>query len=117
MSGRRFDVLVIGSGFAGSLMAMIARRLDLSTALVERGKHPRFIIGESTTPLANLLLEQIASKYDFPGVLPLCKWGSWQGQTPNLACGLKRGFTFYHHQRGAPFAPDPDRKRQLLVGA
>jgi FADH2 O2-dependent halogenase len=114
---RRFQVLVIGSGFAGSLVAMVARRLGLSTALVERGRHPRFAIGESSTPLANLLLEQIACEYDLPGVAPLCKWGTWQKATPRLACGLKRGFTFYHHQLGRPFEPDPERGRQLLVGA
>jgi choline dehydrogenase-like flavoprotein len=55
-----FDIAVIGSGFAGSLIAMIARRLGRSVILIERGKHPRFTIGESSTPLANLLLEEIA---------------------------------------------------------
>jgi FADH2 O2-dependent halogenase len=114
---KRFQVLVVGSGFSGSLMAMIARRLGFSTALIERQRHPRFAIGESSTPLANLLLEQIASDYDLPGVTPLCKWGTWQKSTPHLACGLKRGFTFYHHQLGQPFEPDPERHRQLLVGA
>jgi FADH2 O2-dependent halogenase len=112
-----FQVLVVGSGFAGSLMAMITRRLGFSTALIERGRHPRFAIGESSTPLANLLLEQIAEKYALPGIAPLCKWGTWQKSTPQLACGLKRGFTFYHHEFGRPFEPDPDRRRQLLVGA
>src|SRR5690242_18346468 len=98
MSGEGFEIIVIGSGFAGSIMAMIARRLGLSTALLERGKHPRFVIGESTTPLTNLLLEELARNYDLPRVLPLCKWGSWQRHATQLACGLKRGFTFYHHQ-------------------
>jgi FADH2 O2-dependent halogenase len=117
MSARHFQVVVVGSGFAGSLTAMIARRLGLSTALIERGRHPRFVIGESSTPLANLLLEEIAEDYDLPSVRPLCKWGTWQKQTPQIACGLKRGFTFYHHEFDRPFAPDPDRRRQLLVGA
>src|SRR5947207_2126217 len=113
-----FQVLVIGSGFAGSLMAMIAHRLGLSTGLIERGKHPRFVIGESTTPLTNLLLEEIATEYDLPGVRPLCKWGTWQKQTPQLACGLKRGFTFYHHRFDQPFASGPEGlEQQLLVGA
>ena len=96
---------------------MIAHRLGLSTALVERGRHPRFVIGESTTPLTNLLLEALANDYDLPFLLPLCKWGTWQEKTPHLACGLKRGFTFYHHELDQPFRPDPDRQRQLLVGA
>ena len=117
MNPLRFQVVIVGSGFAGSLMAMIARRLGLSVALVERGRHPRFAIGESSTPLANLLLEEIADEFDLPCVRPLSKWGTWQQQTPQLPCGLKRGFTFYQHQLDQPFQPDPDRHRQLLVGA
>ena len=117
MSQSHFRIAVIGSGFAGSLTAMVAQQLGLSTVLIERGRHPRFAIGESSTPLANLLLEEIADEYNLPGVRPLSKWGTWQQQLPNLACGLKRGFTFYHHEFGRAFAPDPQRERQLLVGA
>ncbi len=117
MSREHFQVVVVGSGFGGSLIAMMARRLGFSTALIERGRHPRFAIGESSTPLANLLLEEIAVEYDLPFLRPLCKWGSWQEKNPRLACGLKRGFTFYHHQLGRPFQPDPGRRRQLMVGA
>lgn len=117
MSGHRFQIVIVGAGFAGSLMAMVSRRLGFATALIERGKHPRFVIGESTTPLTNLLLEEIAADYDLPGVRPLCKWGTWQRQTPQLACGLKRGFTFYHHQFDQPFTRDPEGRQQLLVGA
>jgi tetracycline 7-halogenase / FADH2 O2-dependent halogenase len=112
-----FQVVVIGSGFGGSLVAMMARRLGFSTALIERGRHPRFAIGESSTPLANLLLEEIADEYDLAFLRPLCKWGSWQEKNPHLACGLKRGFTFYYHQLGRPFQPDAARRCQLMVGA
>src|SRR6266436_952974 len=96
---------------------MIARRLGRSVILLERGRHPRFVIGESSTPLANLLLEEISDEYELPFVRPLCKWGTWQKQLPQLPCGLKRGFTFYHHQFGALFGKDAERQRQLLVGA
>src|SRR2546427_6345577 len=112
-----FDVAVVGSGFGGSLTAMIARRLWRSVILLERGRHPRFAIGESSTPLANLLLEELARRYDLPRLLPLAKWGSWQRTYPHIACGLKRGFTFYHHRFGQPFAGDPERRDQLLVAA
>ena len=113
----RSQVLVIGSGFAGSLMAMVARRLGFKTGLIERGKHPRFVIGESTTPLTNLILEELAKEYDLTGVRPLCKWGTWQKHAPHLACGLKRGFTFYHHQFDRPFGKESAGRNQLLVGA
>jgi FADH2 O2-dependent halogenase len=114
---RHFHVAVIGSGFGGTLTAMISHRLGFPTLLIERGRHPRFAIGESSTPLANLLLEELAEEYGLEFVRPLCKWGAWQKQLPQVACGIKRGFTFYRHDPGQPFAPDPERERQLLVGA
>src|SRR5262245_60546691 len=114
---REFDIAIVGSGFAGPLLAMIARRLGRSVVLLERFKHPRFAIGESSTPLANLLLEELAIRYDLPHLLPLSKWGSWQRSYPEIACGLKRGFTFYHHTFDRRFSADADRRNQLLVAA
>jgi FADH2 O2-dependent halogenase len=113
----RYDIAVIGSGFAGSLFAMIARQLGHSVVLIERGKHPRVVIGESSTPLTNLLLEELAARYDLPQLAPLAKWGSWQRTYPNVACGLKRGFTFYHHDLNLPTTDPSSRENQLLVAA
>jgi len=89
------DLVIVGSGFGGSVMAMVARRLGLSVVLLEQGRHPRMAIGESTTPLSNLLLERISATYDLPRLAPLAKWGSWQLAYPQIACGLKRGFSFF----------------------
>jgi FADH2 O2-dependent halogenase len=111
------DVAIVGSGFAGSLVALALRRRGQRVVLVERGRHPRFVIGESSTPLANLLLEEIADKYDLPQVRPFSKWGTWQRSRPDVAGGLKRGFTFYFHRPGEPFADDPLHARQLMVAA
>lgn len=112
-----YDLAIVGSGFAGSLLAMIARRLGRSVILLEKGRHPRFVIGESTTPLTNLLLEELAHRYDLPRLLPFSKWGSWQREYANVACGLKRGFTFYHHTFGQPFTAHPGHDNELLVAA
>jgi FADH2 O2-dependent halogenase len=112
-----FDIAIVGSGFGGSLLAMIARRLGRSVVMIERGKHPRFAIGESSTPLANLLLEELARRYDLPEVATLTKWGTWQKNHPEIACGLKRGFTFYHHKLGQPWSAKDDRSNELLVAA
>jgi len=114
---RVYDMAVAGSGLAGTLIAMIAKRLGHSVILLEKGKHPRFTIGESSTPLANLLLEDLTDRYDLPAVKPLAKWGSWQKAYPEIGCGLKRGFTFYHHCLGIADAPNPERLNQLLVAA
>ena len=112
-----YDLAIVGSGFSGSLLAMIGRRLGLSVVMVEKGKHPRIVIGESSTPLTNLLLEEISDRYDLPFVRPFSKWGSWQRTHPEVACGLKRGFTFYHHDLARPAFDPSDRTRQLLVAA
>ncbi len=95
---RDFDVAIVGAGFGGSLMAMIAHQLGLSVVLLEQGRHPRMAIGESTTPLSNLLLERLSATYDLPRIAPLAKWGTWQRAYPQIACGLKRGFTFFHRE-------------------
>ncbi len=92
----RVDLAIVGAGFGGSLMAMIAHQLGLSVVLLEQGRHPRMVIGESTTPLSNLLLERLSATYDLPRIAPLAKWGSWQRAYPQIACGLKRGFSFFH---------------------
>ena len=94
------DLVIAGAGFGGSLMAMIAHQLGLSVVLLEQGTHPRMAIGESTTPLSNLLLERLCKTYDLPRVAPLVKWGSWQRTYPQVACGLKRGFSFFHQSGG-----------------
>ncbi len=112
-----YDIAVIGSGFGGTLLAMIARRIGLRVILLEKGKHPRFAIGESTSPLMNLLIEQLAHRYDLSRLLPLTTYGAWQAAYPDVVCGLKRGFTYYHHQAGRPFCPDPARGNQLIVAA
>ena len=111
------DVAVIGSGFAGSLTALALLRRGRRVVLVERGRHPRFAIGESSTPLANLLIEELSDRYDVPRIRVFSKWGSWQKARPEVACGLKRGFSFFFHEPGAAFGDDADHRRQLLVAA
>ncbi len=112
-----YDLAVIGSGFGGTLLAMCAQRAGRSVVLLERAAHPRFAMGESSTPLANLLLEELAQRYGLPRVAALAKWGTWQREHPKVACGLKRGFTFLHHTLDKPFAADAERRDQLLVAA
>ena len=111
------DVAIIGSGFAGSILALVLRQRGRRVALIDRGTHPRFAIGESSTPLAGLLLEELADRYELPRLRPFSKWGTWQAQYPEVACGLKRGFSFFQHRAGEPFIDDHSHAQQLLVAA
>src|SRR5689334_14043166 len=117
VSRRDADVVVVGAGFAGALTAMALRQRGRSVLLVERGRHPRFAIGESSTPLANLLIEELADRYALPRLRPLSKWGTWRRTYPDIACGLKRGFSFFHHEIGRPFRDSIAHDHQLLVAA
>src|SRR5688572_7259813 len=96
---------------------MIAARLGHRVMLLERGRHPRFAIGESASPLAGVLIEQLADRYDLPRLRPLSAFGTWQRAYPDVVCGLKRGFTYFKHEDGRPYRSAPDRSNQLLVAA
>ena len=113
----RCEVAVIGSGFAGSLMARVLAVLGYDVALIERGDHPRFAIGESSTPLANLSLERLAVRYGLADCYRLAAHGRWLEHYPELRRGLKRGFTFYRHHPGE--SPEDPRlaAERLLVAA
>jgi tetracycline 7-halogenase / FADH2 O2-dependent halogenase len=111
------DLAIVGSGFGGSILAMVARRIGLRVALLERGRHPRFAIGESSSPLAGILIEQLADRYDLPRLKPLAAFGAWQRAYPDVVCGLKRGFTYFKQEEGRRFAAAADRANELLVAA
>ncbi len=110
-------VAVVGSGFAGSLLARVLAVQGHDVVLLERGTHPRFAIGESSTPLANLTLERLARRYGLDDCYQLAAHGRWVARFPELRRGLKRGFTFYRHHAGRPFARDGTRTERLLVAA
>ena len=114
---RSCEVAVVGSGFAGSLLARVLAVLGYDVMLIERGTHPRFAIGESTTPLANLSLERLAVRYGLSDCYQLATHGRWLTHFPELRRGLKRGFTYYRHHPGERFADRGAESERLLVAA
>ncbi|MGB0715292.1 MAG: NAD(P)/FAD-dependent oxidoreductase, partial [Phycisphaerae bacterium] len=111
------DALIIGGGFSGSLLAMILARRGLRVTLIERGSHPRFAIGESSTPTGSMALRRIADTYDLPMLHPFTSYGDWIIRHPNIACGSKRGFSYFFHTPDTPFEPRADHANELLVAA
>ncbi|MEP7001128.1 MAG: FAD-dependent oxidoreductase, partial [bacterium] len=111
------EVVIVGSGFAGSLLARVLAVLGYDVALLERGTHPRFAIGESSTPLANLSLERLGIRYGLADCYRLATHGRWLAHFPELQRGLKRGFTYYRHHPGEAFANRGLESERLLVAA
>lgn len=54
----RYDVAVIGAGPAGTVTAALLRASGLDVAIFERGRFPRFSIGESLLPVCNDVLRE-----------------------------------------------------------
>jgi FADH2 O2-dependent halogenase len=111
------EVAIVGSGFAGSVLARVLAALGYDVVLLERGTHPRFAIGESSTPLANLSLERIGVRYGLADCYQLATHGRWLENFPKLRRGLKRGFTFYRHHPDQAFANRGLDSERLLVAA
>jgi FADH2 O2-dependent halogenase len=116
-SSDQYDILVAGAGFAGSLTALILNNLGFKVCLLEKGQHPRFTIGESSTPVADMILRNLASKYNLPWLHDFSRYGSWQQSHPEIVCGIKRGFSFFKHFPGKDFVTDESHKNELLVAA
>lgn len=113
----QYDYLVVGAGFAGSITALCLNSAGYSVCLVEKDTHPRFSIGESSTPVADMILRDLADRYDLPSLKQLSRYGTWQAHFPNVTCGIKRGFSYYKHEAHTPFNSDNDHSRELLVAA
>jgi len=102
------DLAILGAGLGGSITALVAKQMGLNPILIERGKHPRFAIGESATPQADIALANIAKTYNLDRLAPITRYGSWKETYPTLICGPKRGFTYINH---------PHIEDELLVAA
>lgn len=117
MKPKTYDTLIVGSGFAGSLLALMLTQRGQEVLVVEKGQHPRFAIGESSTPVADLLLRRIAERYQLPWLRDFTRYGTWKATHPEISCGLKRGFSFYPHRPGEVYHSDEVHSQELLVAA
>jgi FADH2 O2-dependent halogenase len=99
-----YDVAILGSGMAGSILAAILARQGANVLLLDGGQHPRFSIGESTIPYTLLTLRTLAERFDVPEIAALA---SFTDTTKALGprFGIKRHFGFMLHHEGAPQNP------------
>ena len=94
------DVVILGSGLAGSVTALCLARQGLRVMMLEKGTHPRFALGESTTTPSSLWLKVLAERFNAP---ELHNIASGEGARRHVAptSGVKTNFGFLYHQKGA----------------
>jgi tetracycline 7-halogenase / FADH2 O2-dependent halogenase len=95
-----YDVVVVGSGIAGSTTAMVLSRAGLDVLVVEHKNHPRFAIGESTIPTTSLLLYYLARTYDIPEFKDIAHYLGLRMN--DLVAWPKQGFWYGLHAEGKP---------------
>lgn len=95
-----FDVIILGSGLAGSILATILARHHLQVLMIDKEVHPRFAIGEAMIPDTDLMMKILSYQYSVPEIEYL---SSFQNICKNISpssCGIKRSFSFIYHQEG-----------------
>ena len=94
------DVVILGSGLAGSVTALCLVRQGLRVMILEKGSHPRFALGESTTTPSSLWLKVLAERFNAP---ELHNIATAEGIRRHVAptSGVKSNFGFLYHEKGA----------------
>lgn len=99
-----YDVAVIGSGVAGSILSACLARNNAKVVLIDADTHPKFTIGESTIPFTSMMMRLIAERYSVPEIKHLA---TFEGVYANVTtqCGVKRNFGFLYHHEGERQSP------------
>lgn len=107
-----YDVAVLGSGLAGSMLAAVLARNGVSVLLLDASTHPRFAVGESTIPYTSAMMRIIADRYNVPEIKPLGTFAGIQRHISH-ASGAKENFGFVYHREGV--RQNPEEINQLKI--
>ena len=64
--GIKTDVVIIGSNLSGSMLASILAKNGVGVTIVDPKTHPKFTIGEATTPDSSCRFRIVGEKYGIP---------------------------------------------------
>lgn len=93
-------------------------RCGFQVTLIDASRHPRFAIGESSTPIADQLLRLIGQRYRLDDLVAMSSYGRWRDAMPADACGKKRGFSYFDHRSPKRATRETHRgEKSLLVAA
>ena len=102
--GNSYDVVIMGTGLAGSIFGAIIARAGHRVLLVDSGTHPRFAVGESTVGYTLVHMRLIAHRYGIPEIAHLGSLDETLKATGSSS-GVKRHFGFMIHRDGEEPSP------------
>lgn len=91
-----YDVIIMGSGIAGTVMAAILAKENYKVLILEKRSHPRFAIGEALLPQSALLFKLISERYGIPEIGYLSRLEDINEHI-SKKCGKKRSLGFVYH--------------------
>jgi len=107
----RYDVIISGSGIAGTSFGCILAKHGLKVLIVELGKHPRFALGEALLPQSAIWPFILGKTFGIPEIEHLSHADRIVDHiTPQ--CGIKHSIGFAYHERGQ--AMQGDQCHQLI---
>jgi tetracycline 7-halogenase / FADH2 O2-dependent halogenase len=118
MNNYYFDVVILGTGFSGSILGAILARHGYKVLLIDEKEHPKFAIGEATIPQTTMMMRAIADRYNVPEIGD-CSTFEGMHQYVTSHCGIKTNFGFVYQKPGLPQNPQEVTQNiipHLLVG-
>ncbi|WP_181763933.1 NAD(P)/FAD-dependent oxidoreductase [Streptomyces albidus (ex Kaewkla and Franco 2022)] len=106
-TGRRYDVLVLGSGLPASVLAAVLARAGVEVGIVAEGTHPRFAAGETAVPYASTLFRALGLRYGLPELVALDGFESTYEEV-SRSVGKSPGLGFVHHSADGEGSADGD---------
>lgn len=95
------DVIVVGAGLAGSITSLILAKLGYKTLMIDKGSHPRFSLGESSTYITAELFRYLGVKYDIPQLMNIAYYEDISLNHQSITVGSKKYFQYMWHDKDA----------------
>ncbi len=111
----KYDVVVIGSGMAGSVAALLLSKLGYKTLMVEKEKHPRFALGESSTPVMSKKVRNLGQVFGVPELIELSSYDHLMASKSPFLCGPKELFHYFIHQPNQTQAKIGEEYPEIVV--
>ncbi|WP_435104736.1 NAD(P)/FAD-dependent oxidoreductase [Arhodomonas sp. AD133] len=101
---QRFDIAILGSRLAGTMLAAILARHGLRVVIADHEGQPRYATGEASIPYTSLIFELIADRYGVPEIRNIARARDVFG-TIAPTSGVKKNLGFLYHRDGESHDP------------